>query len=96
MPKRSKKKTSTPKKYSDGQIVAVNDDGQIDESVKVYDLSLTRNVVQMIIALALLVWIMISIAQRYNSGQGCDLGTERTTEFARAGYPFCYQRCGKA
>jgi F-type H+-transporting ATPase subunit a len=58
------------KAYFDGQIVAVNENGQIDESVKVYDLSLTRNVVQMIIALALLVWIMLSIAKRYNSGQG--------------------------
>src|SRR4030095_13362055 len=43
------------KAYHDGQIVAVNENGQIDESVKVYDFSLTRNVVQMIIALGLLV-----------------------------------------
>src|SRR5205809_2258202 len=57
-------------KYADQQIVAVNDNGQIDESVKVYDFSLTRNVVQMIIALALLVWIMLSIAKRYKTGQG--------------------------
>ena len=57
-------------KYTNGQIVAVNNNGQIDESVKVYDLSLTRNVVQMIIALILLTWIMLSIAKRYKSGQG--------------------------
>jgi F-type H+-transporting ATPase subunit a len=42
----------------------------VDPTVKVYDLSLTRNVVQMIIALALLVWIMTTIAKRYKSGQG--------------------------
>ncbi|MBC7888916.1 MAG: F0F1 ATP synthase subunit A [Ferruginibacter sp.] len=38
--------------------------------VTVYDLSLTRNVVQMILALALLVWLMISVAKTYASGQG--------------------------
>jgi F-type H+-transporting ATPase subunit a len=57
-------------KYHIGQIVPVRADGNIDESVKVYDLSLTRNVVQMIIALALLVWVMISIAKRYQKGEG--------------------------
>ena len=58
------------KKFHEGQILATNNNGQLDESIKVYDLSLTRNVVQMIIALALLVWIMLSIAKRYKSGQG--------------------------
>lgn len=57
-------------KYHDGQIVAMNDNGQINDNIKVYDLSVTRNVVQMIIALALLVWVMLSIANRYKSGQG--------------------------
>lgn len=57
-------------KYNDGQIVAVDSNGHIDESVKVYDFSLTRNVVQMLIALALLVWVMLSIAKRYKGGQG--------------------------
>lgn len=41
-----------------------------DPAVKVYDFSLTRNVVQMIIALALLVWIMITIAKKYANGFG--------------------------
>ena len=53
-----------------GQIVALGNDGKIDKSVNLYDLSLTRNVVQMILALALLVWIMISIANRYKKGEG--------------------------
>ncbi len=57
-------------KYHDGQIVAMNENGQIDDTIKVYDLSITRNVVQMIIALALLVWVMLVIAKRYKSGQG--------------------------
>jgi len=57
-------------KYNDGQIVAADTNGQIDESVKVYDFSLTRNVVQMIIALVLLVWVMVSIAGKYKKGLG--------------------------
>ena len=49
---------------AEGKIVPV------EEGVKVIDLSLTRNVVQMILALALLVWIMISVAKTYATGQG--------------------------
>ncbi len=41
-----------------------------DPNAKVYDFSLTRNVVQMILALALLVWIMITIAKKYINGHG--------------------------
>ncbi len=53
-----------------GQIVPVSADGKIDKAVSVYDISLTRNVVQMILALALLVWILVSIANRYKKGHG--------------------------
>ena len=53
-----------------GQIVPVGTDGKIDKAVSVYDFSLTRNVVQMILALTLLVWIMISIANKYKKGLG--------------------------
>ena len=59
-----------PKKYTAGQIVAVNDDGTINNSVTVYDVSLTRNVVQMLLALALLVWVLLYMAKKYRSGQG--------------------------
>jgi F-type H+-transporting ATPase subunit a len=65
-----KLKELDPKKYHAGQIVAVNNEGEIDEGVKVYDFSLTRNVVQMILALTLLVWIMLSIAKKYKNGEG--------------------------
>lgn len=58
-----------PKKYTAGQIVAVNN-SEIDNTVRVYDVSLTRNVVQMLIALALLVWVMLYMAKKYRSGQG--------------------------
>jgi F-type H+-transporting ATPase subunit a len=45
------------------EIVAV--DGSV-----VYDFSMTKNVVQMIIALALLCFLMISIANKYKKGEG--------------------------
>ena len=58
------------KKYTAGQIVAVNERGEIDPTIKVYDISLTRNVVQMLLALTLLVWVMLYMAKKYRSGQG--------------------------
>ena len=59
-----------PKKYTAGQIVAVSDSGEINSTVKVYDVSLTRNVVQMLLALTLLVWVLLYMAKKYRSGQG--------------------------
>jgi F-type H+-transporting ATPase subunit a len=61
-----------PKKYTAGQIVAVNDNNEIDESIKVYDFSLTRNVVQMLLSLALLVWVLLYMAKRYRKGYGVE------------------------
>ena len=52
-------------KSEEGKIVAVNEAGVVDETVQVYDFSLTRNVVQMFLALALLVWLMIGVANKY-------------------------------
>jgi F-type H+-transporting ATPase subunit a len=46
-------------------IVAVGADGKVDASVSVYDFSMTRNVVQMLLSLALLLWIMLSVAKKY-------------------------------
>jgi F-type H+-transporting ATPase subunit a len=57
-------------KYHATQIVAVDGNNTIDDSIKVYDISPTRNVVQMLLALALFVWAMISIAKKYKKGQG--------------------------
>lgn len=51
----------------------LNEDGKVipvEEGVKVYDFSLTRNVVQMILALSILVWLMISVAKSYTKGLG--------------------------
>ncbi len=57
-------------KIEEEKIVAVKEDGSVEESIKVYDLSLTRNVVQMIIGLAFLTWLMVSIANAYKRGEG--------------------------
>ena len=57
-------------KYAAGHIVAVDGNGKVDSSIDVYDLSLTRNVVQMLLALTLLVFILIKVARRYGTGQG--------------------------
>ncbi len=60
-----------PKKYKAEDIYAINEaTGKIDESIKIYDFSLTRNVVQMLLALILFVIIMLRIAKRYKSGVG--------------------------
>jgi len=57
-------------KIEEEKIVALKEDGTADESIKVYDLSMTRNVIQMILALTLLTWLMISIANAYKKGLG--------------------------
>jgi F-type H+-transporting ATPase subunit a len=58
------------KKYSAQDIVAVDDSGNIDTTVRIYDISLTRNVVQMLIGLTLFVWVMLAIAKKYKNGFG--------------------------
>lgn len=47
-----------------GEIVAVNEKGEKTET-KVYDFSLTRNVVQMFLSLFVLVVLMLNIAKKY-------------------------------
>ena len=57
---------------------ATNDGYRLEEGkvvpteagVTVYDISLTRNVVQMLIALILFVWLMLAIAKKYKNGYG--------------------------
>ena len=73
-----------PKKYSNQQIVPVKGEGhewEIDEAVKVYDISLTRNVVQMLIGLIIFVWIMLRIAAKYKKGEGVVTAPKGTQGF---------------
>lgn len=57
-------------KMAGNKIVPVNADGSVDTSVRVFDVSLTRNTVQMILALCVLVFLLIRIAGKYKSGIG--------------------------
>jgi F-type H+-transporting ATPase subunit a len=52
-------------KLEEGVIKAVNTDGSVNEEAKVYDFSMTRNVVQMLIALTLLVVLLLNVAKKY-------------------------------
>jgi F-type H+-transporting ATPase subunit a len=54
----------------DGYKLEGNKIVPVDPEVTVYDLSLTRNVVQMILALTILVIILINIAKKYAKGIG--------------------------
>jgi F-type H+-transporting ATPase subunit a len=58
-----------PAIYKPGKVYGVTA-GMPDASVKVYDLSLTRNAVQVLISIFLLIWIMNGIAGKYAKGQG--------------------------
>lgn len=53
-----------------GKIIPVSADDKWDRTTKVYDVSITRNVVQMFLALFILVWIMLVVAKRYKRGEG--------------------------
>ena len=51
-------------KLTEGKIIPV------EAGVSVYDISLSRNVIQMLLATILFVWLMIAIANRYKKGHG--------------------------
>jgi F-type H+-transporting ATPase subunit a len=51
--------------YKAGQIYRVDEHGMPRLDAKVYDVSLTRNVTQMLLALAVLTWILLSMAGKY-------------------------------
>jgi len=53
-----------------GKIYAVDEAGMPDTAVKVYDLSLGRNAVQVLISVLLLIWLMNGVAGKYAKGQG--------------------------
>jgi F-type H+-transporting ATPase subunit a len=52
-------------KIEENKIAAVNADGSINHEAKFFDLSITKNVTAMFIAIFVLLWIMLSIANRY-------------------------------
>lgn len=56
--------------YAAGTVYAADANGLPDLSAKVYDFSLTKNVVQMLISAILLILIMSNLAKKYAKGQG--------------------------
>ncbi len=56
-----------PYKQIDGKIKVVNSDGSIDTeaSGKVYDFSITKNVLSMLISVALLIFVFLGVARAY-------------------------------
>jgi F-type H+-transporting ATPase subunit a len=75
-------------KMEHNHIFPVNADGTVDESIKVYDFSLTRNAVQLLIASFLLVFIMLGVAKRYRTNwnkapSGFQNAVEPVIEFIR-------------
>lgn len=54
----------------DGYKLTGNKIVPVDANEKVYDFSLTRNVIQMFLALIVLVWILLTIAKKYQRGEG--------------------------
>ncbi len=56
-------------KLTNNKIVAVNEDGTINQEAKFYDLSITKNVTALFIAVFVLCLIMLSIASRYKKNK---------------------------
>ncbi len=52
-------------KLEHNHIYQVNESGVVDPNVQVFDISLTRNVVQMFLALIILVILMLNVAKKY-------------------------------
>ena len=56
--------------YQAGKIYAINTSGMPDLNANVYDFSLTKNTTQMLLALGLLLFLMLSVAKKYKTGEG--------------------------
>jgi F-type H+-transporting ATPase subunit a len=67
--------------FKAGQIYSVDEAGMPLADVQVYDVSLTRNVTQMILALILLTWILVSMAGKYRQqGKKAPSGLQNAIE----------------
>ncbi|MGZ4053470.1 MAG: F0F1 ATP synthase subunit A [Bacteroidia bacterium] len=59
-------------KIEKNQIVAVDDDGQVDENAtaKLWDISITKDVASLLISILLMLWIFTSVAKSYTRNPG--------------------------
>jgi F-type H+-transporting ATPase subunit a len=65
-----KEKGLDEKKFHEGDIIKVDASDMPVDGFKLYDFSITKNVLQMIIAIVVLLLIMRSIAKKYAAGTG--------------------------
>ncbi len=56
--------------YKEGKVYLTGADGMPDANARVYDFSLTKNVVQLFLSLILLVYLMLNVAKAYSKGRG--------------------------
>ncbi len=54
----------------EGKIIAARPDGMMDKNVQVYDFSITKNVLSMLISVVLLLIIMSAVGRKYKRGIG--------------------------
>ena len=59
-------------KLENKHIVAVDEDGAIDENAtaKLWDISITKNVASLFVSIALMLWMFISVANKYKKNPG--------------------------
>ena len=57
-------------KSEHGKIVKVNSDGSVNESVSVFDFSITKNVAAIMLSALILAFLMIIVAKGYKTNQG--------------------------
>lgn len=59
-------------KLQKNDIVAVDEDGVVDEkaTAKLWDVSITKNVASMFVSIALMLWMFISVANKYKKNPG--------------------------
>lgn len=68
-------------KMEHNHILAVNENGVVDESIKLVDLSLTRNAVQLLLASILLIILMLNVARSYQKrGNKAPTGFQNAVE----------------
>lgn len=67
----------------------------VEEGVKVYDFSLTRNVVQMFLVSLFFIWIMFGVARKYKNGVGVKSGPKGFQNFMEIIVIFLRDNVGK-
>ncbi len=67
-------------KIEENKLVALNEDGTVNEHASFYDLSITKNVAAMFLAVFFLLFIMISVANHYKTNKKAPKGFNNMIE----------------